>query len=405
MKLLLFSILNCCFLCVCAGNNNDLTTIDGITAENYPRIDGSTSTEPLNTLIACKLLDYRYQWRQLSEGNGIWKLEPNKDDIPNNFFGERIKTSQTHNAIINLINNKTDLIISARKMSIDEKDYAEEVGVSLIETPVAVDALDFLVNKDNSVNTLTIKQVQDIYLGNITNLKDVGGTDETIKPFIRNANSGSQEMMKEIVMDNTGIPNWDEAFAYEEIISTMLLVYSELAEHKNGICFTPHYYKEYIIRDDAVGADNVKTIAINDVMPNQNSIKTGAYPFVADVYASIRSDLAHNTMAYKIYEWLQTQSGQTVISESGYIPKSSTAINGVSANNINISPNPVSDGFRIIGITREAQLTLTNSVGVMLLLKTVSNGEFISIANFPKGLYIAQLCCNKTIINSKIIKN
>jgi phosphate transport system substrate-binding protein len=38
------------------------------------------------------------------------------------------------------------------------------------------------------------------------------------------------------------------------------------------------------------------------------------------VYVSIRSDLDRNTMAYKMYEWLQTQAGKEVIAESGYVP-------------------------------------------------------------------------------------
>lgn len=301
----------------CDKEDDLMFEIDGLTVDNYPRVDGSSSTQPLNTLIACKLLGWRYEWRSLMEGNGIWRLEPNREDVPNNFFGERIKSSQTHNSIINLIDNKTDIIISARKMSADEKLYADSVGVSLIETPIALDALVFLVNKQNVVKSLTVKQVQDIYLGNITNWNKLGGANEAIKPFIRNANSGSQEMMKEIVMGNTGMPDW-EVGHNDEIISTMSSVYTELSIYKNGICFSPHYYKEYIIRD-AVGADNLKSIEINKIYPNAKSIKNKSYPFVANVYVSIRSDIDHNSMTYKLYEWLQTESGKRVIRESGYV--------------------------------------------------------------------------------------
>lgn len=301
----------------CDKEDNMFIGIDGLTVDNYPRVDGSTSTQPLNTLIACKLFGWRYEWRSLIEGNGIWRLEPNREDVPTNFFVERIKSTQTHNSIINLIDNKTDIIISARKMSADEKLYADSVGVSLIETPIALDALDFLINKQNVVNSLTVKQVQDIYLGKIKNWNELGGVNEAIKPFIRNPNSGSQEMMKEIVMGNTGMPDWEVAHS-DEIISTMAAVYSELSFFKNSICFSPHYYKEYIIRD-AVGAGNVKSIEINKIYPDAKSIKSKSYPFVANVYVSIRSDIDHNSMTYKLYEWLQTESGKRVIRESGYV--------------------------------------------------------------------------------------
>lgn len=109
------------FFSSCDKEDDILFEIDGLIVDNYPRVDGSSSTEPLNTLIACKLLGWRYEWRPLMTGNGIWRLKPNGEDVPSNFFGERIKSSQTHNSIINLIDNQTDIIISARKMSADEK--------------------------------------------------------------------------------------------------------------------------------------------------------------------------------------------------------------------------------------------------------------------------------------------
>ena len=96
----------------------------------------------------------------------------------------------------------------------------------------------------------------------------------------------------------------------------MGIVYSEIKANKNGICFTPHYYKEYMAGEK----ENVKTLAVNGIAPNKKSIKNKTYPFVANVYVSIRSDLDRNSMAYKLYEWLQTESGNRVIEESGYVP-------------------------------------------------------------------------------------
>lgn len=299
--------------------DNIVFKIEGLTVDNYPRVDGSSSTAPLNTLIACKLFGWGYEWQPFWAGNGIWQLIPNREEVPDNFFGERIKSSQTHNSIINLIDNQTDIILSTRRMSADEKAYAESRGVSLIETPIALDALDFLVNKENKVRSLTVKQVQDIYSGKITNWKEVGGANETIKPFIRNANSGSQEMMKEIVMKDVAMSDWEIGYTDDEIIPTMSSVYLEVSGNTNGICFSPHYYKEYIIRN-AVGATSVKSLAIEGISPDTKSIQKKTYPFIANMYVAIRSDADPQSMTYKLYEWLQTEAGKRVISESGYVP-------------------------------------------------------------------------------------
>jgi phosphate transport system substrate-binding protein len=300
-----------------SSDGSDSNGIEGITFENYPRVDGSTSTDPLNKIILAKLLGWTYEWRN---PDSWYVLVNTPDGIQLSDVLGKVKSSQTHNSIINLIENNADIIISARTMSEDEKSHANSLGVLLIETPIALDALDFLINEQNTVNSLTVKQVQDIYLGNITNWSEVGGADEAIKPFIRNANSGSQEMMKEIVMNHTNIPDWDLAYYGDDVIPSMLNVYYELNANPNGICFTPHYYKEFIIRE-ADGTENTKSIAINGIESNENTIRGNTYPFVADVYVSIRSDLDHNSMAYKMYEWLQTQAGKEVIAESGYVPK------------------------------------------------------------------------------------
>jgi phosphate transport system substrate-binding protein len=132
--------------------------------ENYPKVDGSTSSDPLNKLIACKLLGYNYTWQKAWHMNGLWYLST---DIPQEFVAEHLKSSQTHNSIINLIDKQADLILTARKMSPDEQEYADSVGVNIIETPIALDAFVFVVNLNNPVNSLTIKQVQDIYTGKI----------------------------------------------------------------------------------------------------------------------------------------------------------------------------------------------------------------------------------------------
>jgi hypothetical protein len=71
--------------------------IEGITLENFPRMDGSTSCRHLNTIIACRLLDIPYTWQEpgvLTE----WSVQPRYEDnieMYLNFFSERVPTSQT----------------------------------------------------------------------------------------------------------------------------------------------------------------------------------------------------------------------------------------------------------------------------------------------------------------------
>jgi phosphate transport system substrate-binding protein len=372
--------------------------ISGINTDNYPRVDGSTSTNPLNIIVAAKLLGMEYEWVLpiITIFKDHWELPAD--------FRNKFQCSQTHEAILNLIDNQTDIITVARKMSADEKQYAENAGVSLIETPIALDALDFILSYTNSVNSLTVEQIQNIYWGNITNWSQVGGTNATIIPFIRNANSGSQEMMNEIVMNNVDMLNWDVSYADELTLWSMYIVYSELMVQPNGICFTPHYYKEYMISD--LDLNRIKTLAINGIVPNKNSIKDKTYPFVANVYVSIRSDLDQNSMAYKLYEWLQTQSGKSVIDESGYVPYGeyeTNVIERINNTHIQISPNPAEGIIEIRGIEDYNNLdyAVYNSVG-----QIVQSGKLkctLDLSN-RKGLNILIIMQNQQVIaREKII--
>ena len=285
--------------------------IEGLTVDNYPYVDASTAQAPLQMLLACKLLGFRYDWgRNLIDGT--YTIYPNWEDIPEGFnYWERIKTSKTHDAILNLIDKNVDFIFSARKMSEDEKNHAKEAGVSLIETPVALDAFIFILNKENPVKSLTTKQIQDIYMGKIMNWKEVGGSNNPINPYVRNANSGSQELMETLVMKGLTMKNWPP----ESMLGSMSLVFYTAMLDPNSICFSLYYYNEQMIKEDIA-----KTIAVDGIEPNKKTIRDRSYPFISEVYAVIRSDLDKNSMAYKIYELLMTENGKSVITESGFVP-------------------------------------------------------------------------------------
>jgi len=287
--------------------------IEGLTIENYPVIDGSTSAESLNILIACKLLGLRYYTYFGPTDMGVaWYIFPHWEDTPENFFENRVLSSQTHQSLLNVIDGTADIAISARKMSEDEKAYANEAGVRLIETPIALDAFVFVKNKNNPVASLTIPQVQDIYTGKIRNWNKVGGRNRQINPYKRNENSGSQELMKELVMKDVEIPEWP--FFSDIELSGMLMVFHTVERDVDGIAYTVYYYKEQMIRSQVVAS-----FAINGIQPNKENIQNKSYPLTTEVYAVIRDDLDPSSMAYKVYEFLQTDAGKSIINESGYV--------------------------------------------------------------------------------------
>lgn len=294
---------------------DDGEQLDGFTVSNFPVLDGSDSTTPLRYILLCHALGYTYQWIRspFVQYDGPKSVYPDYTctwEEEHHLRVDCMKKSNTHQSFLNLIDNSVELILTARTLSRDEKDYAEKKNVSLIEKPIAIDALAFIVNPDNPVDNLTTAQIQGIYTGEIKNWKEVGGKDAPIVAYIRNRNSGSQEKFETMVMNGLQIADLPEF----QIGTTMIAPYDQLERDKNGIAFTPFYYFNTIVDND-----HTKVVGIDGIPMTKQNIQNNTYPYITEVYAEVRSDIDKNSMAYKLFEYLTTSGGQDIVKESGYV--------------------------------------------------------------------------------------
>ncbi len=300
----------------CDNSSEDdypLFQVDNLTVENYPKVDGSTSTEPLHILIACKLFNIGHAWVYSPHWfNSNYRIMPSCETRPDicKYITERIYHSGTHSSFVNLINKNADLILVARTASADELELADNLGVELIETPIAIDALVFINHVQNPVTSLTTKEIQDIYIGNTKLWSDVGGANTTIHPYRREPNSGSQELMESLVMKDLEMLDLPDM-----IIMGMMGLINAIEYDHEGLGYSVNYYTQYMVR-----SDSVKRLTVDGNYPDYNSIKNRKYPYTANVYAVIRKDLDENSEAHQLFDLLIKASGQNVIKESGYVP-------------------------------------------------------------------------------------
>lgn len=259
------------------------------TPENMPRIDGSTATIPLISAVRSVLL-------------GI----PREDDI---------KVSGTDNAYNKLIEGKADILLVYAPAPAT-LDYAESLGVELEMAPIGKDALVFLVNKKNPVESLTPEQLVAIYSGEVTNWKEVGGPDAEILAYQRQLMSGSQTMMNKLVMKGTPMADAPSEFVIGEMggLVDAVAVYDG-AEHAIG--YNVYYYVTRMKMDE-----NIRLMAVNGVEPSSETIGSGAYPFVNDFYAVIRADAPADSPQRVLYDWMVTEDGQKLVEHEGYVPAS-----------------------------------------------------------------------------------
>ena len=375
----------------CSGDdtNNVSPVLEGMSPENFPVLDGSDSTEPLRDILMCRIFGFQYKWERYSP----FLQDPTRakqevrpvyacSDSQRALIEKKMQKSNTHQSYMNLIDGKVELVIAARAASRDENKYARDNNVALIEKPIAKDALTFMVNNSNSIESLSVKQIRKIYTGDITNWQEVGGEDMLITPYVRNRNSGSQEKFETMVMDGLEIkkfPEWHMG-------TTMETPYFQIENDRSGIAFTPYYYYSVI-----VGYGSTKAIGIEGVGMTKENIYNDTYPYVTNIYASIRADIDKSSTAYKIFEFLTSDKGQSVVEESGYIPlhKSSTGISK-QTNDGKIEVSYLHGNIAVKCDECLQKIQVFDLNGTKVFSKSV-NDKFIKIHHHLSGVFVISL--------------
>ncbi len=279
----------------------------------YPSIDGSTVAVPMAREFARQHLNLH---------------EAELDSF--------VSFSTTHSAYVNLIERKPNLgaqlpftqsvmeeshpvdIFIGTEPSEEELKLAEEKGITLVKIPVCYDAFVFIVNKKNPLESLTVKQIQDIYTDAITTWEELGiemedeyGSDE-IYAYTRERNSGSQTAMENLVMKGKAISQ--NHMNYYQVFEMSSLVYhiGDYSKSPSAIGYTYKYYIDTLYKND-----NIKAIAIEGVEPSDENIRSGVYPFAVCYYAVIREGAST-----AFVDWMASEQGQQCIKQAGYIPYS-----------------------------------------------------------------------------------
>ena len=261
------------------------------TESEYPRIDGSTATQPL------------------------------ADAYLKNFTGNKDATgvyNKTHQAYVNLINKEVDLIL-VTEPSAEELQLAKDKGMELEVIPVVNEAFVFYVNHNNKVNNLTLDQIRDIYAGKIKNWNEVGGDNVAIRAFQRPVNSGSQTGMLSMVMKDTKLM----AAPKEDIIETMEAIIGLVSSYdndSNAIGYSYYYYATtmYDTIDKEV-TNKIKFIGVDGVQPSTATIKNGTYPLRSNYYIVIDKATPENSNTRKLVKAMLSERGQQIAEAVGYV--------------------------------------------------------------------------------------
>lgn len=260
------------------------------TQEEMPRIDGSTATIPLSEGLAKTLL-------------GMTEEEA----------GNYIHHNKTDEAYYNLMRGQCDIIF-VTPPSEEELAMQEEYGLEWEMIPVVNDAFVFLVHEENPVQSLEVSQLQDIYRGKIVNWKELGGNDQPILAFQRPDNSGSQTLFYRFLLSKEEAQNPPT----ELVEMTMAGLIERVSAYDSGV--NSIGYSVYYYANEMYANDHSRLLGVNGVVPNDDTIASGQYPFISPYYAIIRSGSPQNSPERRLLQFLLSEEGQRMAADCGYVP-------------------------------------------------------------------------------------
>ncbi len=190
----------------------------------------------------------------------------------------------------------TDIGMASRALTADEAKGIQQYKV-------AIDVLAIIVHPDNPVAGLTLEQLRGIFSGQITNWKDLGGSDQPIVPVQRETSSGSRGAFDELVL------------AKQEASAPKLVTAVTAGDEAARVAGDPGSI-------GYVGFGNldksVKVILINAVTPTQETARDGSYPLVRPLL--LMTGPLSQPLSQTFIDFVLSPAGQQRVKELGWIP-------------------------------------------------------------------------------------
>jgi phosphate transport system substrate-binding protein len=205
-----------------------------------------------------------------------------------------------------LVNGTTDIAMASRRIKGPEAQQVQDrYKVTPQEIPVAKDGVTFYVHESNPITSLTEDQLRGIYLGDITNWKDVGGEDAPIVVYSRENSSGTYVFVKELVLLNADFT--ERALT----LPGTAAVVNAVAKEKNGIGYGGAAYGK--------GIKELKVkVGAEEIPPSPENIRSGKYPLSRELFFYVRGE--PEGAVKQFIDFALSLEGQQIITQVGYFP-------------------------------------------------------------------------------------
>ena len=192
---------------------------------------------------------------------------------------------------------RCDIGLSSR----DLKD--EEKAAGLTATVLAYDGIAIIVHPENPVSDLSLETIAKIYTGEITNWKDVGGSDAEIVLIGREAGSGTRDGFESIT-------DTEDACQYRQELTSTGDVITTVSQNPAAIGYA----------SVANVKDSVKAVTVDGIAATEDTIKDGSYVVQRPFVLVTKSDSALSEAAQKFFDYITSADANELIVGAGVVP-------------------------------------------------------------------------------------
>lgn len=193
--------------------------------------------------------------------------------------------------------------MSSRRARATEMSAAQAKGVTMKPIIVCYDGIAVIVNENNPLASLTRRQVEQIFTGDVTDWSAIGGQPGRISIYTRNTSSGTYSDFKELAMKRRDYASSAQKMAGNEQIA------AEVAKNPNGIGYVGLAYKN---------APGVKVVAIDGATPTNEAVLAKQYPLARPTFYYTNGEPTGETA--KFVEFTLSDEGQRIAERVGFVP-------------------------------------------------------------------------------------
>lgn len=192
---------------------------------------------------------------------------------------------------------RCDIGLSSRELKADEK------ASGLVGTVLAYDGIAVVVNPSNPIQNLDIETIAKIYRGQITNWKEVGGSDGEIVLIGREAGSGTRDGFESIIGAKNKCDYRQELTSTGDVITTV-------AGSPNAIGYA----------SIASIKESVKAIQVNGVAATEDAVLDGTYAMRRPFLLVTKQDVKLSDNAQKFFDYITSEQAVQYIYQAGVVP-------------------------------------------------------------------------------------